>query len=68
MSEVEEQTRCRLDQDLLEMTRRLAPDLQRDLVRQFVCGAVAQPAEQRALDPSIVVRTHAAQVNAAAAE
>ena len=51
-----------LDRQLLALARQLIPRRHRALIRKFVCGAVAQSAEQRALVPSIVVRSHAAQL------
>jgi hypothetical protein len=51
-----------LDQDLLALSRQLTCRKHRQLIRAFVCGAVAQSAEQRALVPPTVVRIHAAQL------
>ena len=73
MDEQRQQTLSTLDRQLLALSRRLLPDVQQRIIRQFICdrreqrlrqcGAVAQPAEQRALNPSIAVRTRAAQVS-----
>ena len=50
-----------LDRQVLALARQMIPRRHRALIRKFVCGAVAQSAEQRGLVPSIVVRIHAAQ-------
>jgi hypothetical protein len=52
----------RLDQQLVLLARQLMSSEHRQLIRQFICGAVAQSAEQRALVPPTVVRIHAAQL------
>ena len=73
MDEQRQQALSDLDRQLLALSRRLVSDVQKRIIRRFICdrrnrpqrnrGAVAQPAEQRALNPSIAVRTRAAQVS-----
>ena len=62
MNEHDNPQLSQLDQDLLALSRQLIPVEHRHLIRAFICGAVAQSAQQPASLPPSVVQTQAAQL------